>query len=169
MLTQAELKRVLSYDPATGIFIWIVARGRVSAGTIAGRVLIDRSDNLERRYVVITVNSRKYRAHRLAWLYVYGAWPDHGLDHRDTDGTNNRIDNLREATATENAQNMRRHAKNSSGIKGVFWNSDKGKWTVRIRVRGRNKHIGHFEDIDRAADAYQTAATQEFGEFARVA
>lgn len=100
MITQARLKELLSYDPATGVFIWKVTRnGKMKVGLPAGS--IDREDG----YVEICLDRRDYKAHRLAWLYVTGAWPVYGIDHIDRDKTNNRFINLRDVPHSVNLKN----------------------------------------------------------------
>lgn len=97
-----------------------------------------------------------------------GSWPILGIDHRDCNGLNNAFANLREATLVENGRNARLSRRNKIGLKGVFWNTEKEKWTTRIRLNGRNVHIGHFDCPHQAAAAYREVALREFGEFARV-
>lgn len=97
-MTPERVRELLVYDYQTGMFTWRVTRGEFIAGAVAG--------SLKREgYWRIGLDGKQYAAHRLAWAYVYGVWPKHGLDHRDRDKTNNRIDNLREATNAQNAQN----------------------------------------------------------------
>lgn len=159
MITQQELKEILKYDKYSGIFLWKkTLSNRVIAGKIAGTV----NDN---GYIIIYINKRPYRAHRLAWLYVHGYMPIKEIDHKDNDKSNNKIGNLREATHIENGRNKKIQKNNTSGNKGVTWNSKVNKWQAQIYVYRKNKYIGIFENKRDAIDAYRKAAKETFGEF----
>src|SRR4051812_10516942 len=111
MLTQERLKELLSYDPLTGVFLWLEDRGGKRAGDVAG---------CEKRvYTLISVDDQIYRAHHLAWLYMTGEWPDPFVDHRDLNKHNNIWTNLREATKSQNQANIGLIKSNKSGFKGV--------------------------------------------------
>lgn len=160
---QFAVSDYLDYDAATGIFTWRVDRNnRVKAGSRAGSV--DAGG-----YVIIPVNRKNYKAHRLAWLYVNGEWPRGPIDHINCDKTDNRIANLREATPAENAANRPRRSNGRSGFKGVSWCSREGKWVASIRHDGRHRHLGYFTDAAEAHAVYAEAARTTFGEFARTA
>jgi hypothetical protein len=128
------------------------------AGDVAG----NSSDG---RYVVIQIDGRSYYAHRLAWFYVHGAWPSI-VDHVNRNGLDNRLSNLRAATKSLNAVNSPLAASNTSGHRGVYWSKRNGKWLAKIKVAGKEKYIGLFNDKDEAAAAYRSAAITVFGEFA---
>jgi len=147
-MTQDQLKKILSYDPKTGIFHWkIKPSKRFPAGMQAG-------SNVE-GYVRIHTNGRTYGAHRLAWLYVYGIEPEHQIDHINGNPSDNRIVNLRQATALENMQNIRRPQKNNShGTLGVTYDSSKQLWRARITINGKRKYLGKFKSQEQAAQAY---------------
>lgn len=164
MLTAERLRSLMAYDPETGIFVRLVSAGCRAAGSEVGLA----HPSTPTGYVMMGVDGRLYKAHRLAWLYVYGEWPAKDLDHRDGNRANNAIGNLREATESQNAANsgLRRH--NTSGFRGVSWNSRAGKWKAAIVVRGRTRHLGFFADAAEAGAVYEEAAAREFGEFARV-
>lgn len=160
-LTADRLREVLDYDRETGVFTWLESRGRVRAGVTAGAV--DSKGHLR-----IRIDGQLYGAHRLAWLYMKGHWPELEIDHRDTNKLNNRWSNLREATPTQNRCNRVAQANSSSGVKGVWWHKATGKWRSAIRVRGAVTHLGLFTSIDEAAAAYAGAANDLHGDFARV-
>lgn len=164
MLTQEQLKEVLDYCPKTGLFHWKVDRPPLKAGDLAGR----RKDN---RYVTISVGARFYRAHRLAWLWMTGAWPAAFLDHIDGNKRNNRWNNLRQATKSQNQANNGLIASNKSGLRGVsrYRQGEKwGKpWQAGIGKDGKKFHLGHFATAEEAHEAYCAAALRLFGEFAR--
>ena len=137
-LTQAQLKALLYYNPETGLFTWKESRGNhVHAGDPAGFVNVNRKKGT---YVKIKINSISYRAHRLAFLYVKGSIPSQ-IDHINTDGTDNRWDNLRETNNTSNSRNKGRRRDNKSGITGVSWG--RGSWRAAISVNGKRIFVYH--------------------------
>jgi hypothetical protein len=157
-----RIQEVLAYIPETGVFIYKKDRTNdVKAGEIAGTI------NKTHGYRVICVFGKRYLAHRLAWLMTYGIWPKIDLDHINGDSLDNRINNLRLATEGQNLANSRIAKNNRSGVKGVCWRRDIGKWSAQIRKDGKLKHIGLFATIDEAATAYEEKAKELFGEFAR--
>lgn len=157
MLTQARLKELLHYDPETGIFTWIVARSGHLAGAVAG-------SKTQHGYIRITVEYKEQLAHRLAWLYMTGEFPNGKVDHKNTVGTDNRWGNLRLATTQQNAFNQAMKAGNKAGYKGVCKSSSK-KWKASIKVSGKSEHIGTFSSPELAAEAYRVRAAQVQGEF----
>jgi len=163
MLTQAELKNRLFYDPETGEFRWLVSSGGVRAGSVAGGV--DKKTGYRR----IRALARKYLAHRLAWLYMTGEWPAAEIDHRNLNRDDNRWRNLREASHAENMRNTPRRSHNTSGVKGVDFHKSSQKWRARINVNGRSLSLGYFNNIGEATTAYANAAAEHHGEFARKA
>lgn len=161
MITRERLKEVLSYDSNDGTFRWLsTTTNRVKVGDIAGYN--------SGPYRSIGIDGGLYKAHRLAWLYVYGAWPRLHIDHIDGNGSNNAIANLREATRSENMRNcgLRKHS--TSGVKGVFWDAGVKKWRASINANGRRHYLGIYEDKEDAAAAYASAARRLHGEFARL-
>lgn len=149
MLTQERLKQVLDYDPCTGVFTWKKARNlRTPAGSVAGTGV---------RYKTISIDSRQYLAHRLAWFYVYGYWPDEQVDHKNRNKHDNRIDNLRLATNMHNAWNRPAPANSTTGIKGVYWHK-RGYWYAKITVGYRQIHLGQFKTKEQAAAARDEAS-----------
>lgn len=161
VLTAAKLRKVLKYDMETGIFSWDINAARnARAGSTAGC-------HLTSGYIQITVNGSKYRAHILAFLYVTGKWPKDEIDHIDRNPKNNRWENLREATRSENAANSIMKSNNTSGFKGVSWSKSDKKWVGAIRVRGKHFYLGSFDTPEEAHEAYKMAAKEGFGDFAR--
>ena len=88
------------------------------------------------------------------------------VDHRDGNGLNNRRENIRLASHTENIRNQRKSSVNTSGHKGAYWRKDVSKWMAQISVSGKLKHLGYFDDIEDAAAAYREAAERYYGDFA---
>lgn len=159
MLTQARLKELLHYDPDTGVFTWKAASGRRAlVGSVAGSV---------RRlgYIIIGIDGKRHLAHRLAFLYVDGAFPPALVDHIDHCPSNNRLANLRLATTAENARNMRIKINNSSGYKGVSWHSSDRKWQAYATLNGKQYHLGFYPTAEAASDAYESFAMKHHGEF----
>ena len=117
-------------------------------------------------YVVICVNKKIHKAHRLIFLMHHGYLPKE-IDHKDTNPLNNRIENLREATTSQNGYNKNIQKNNKSGSKNVSWSKVANKWAVQIKVNGNLKHIGYFEDLELADLVAQEARDLYHGEFAR--
>lgn len=163
VLTHDLLRQLLHYDEATGAFTWLVSRQRVKAGDAA------RPKCNAQGYKDIKIGGKLYAAHRLAWLYTRGCWPDGQVDHINGDRGDNRACNLRLATNRQNQQNQKKRSDNSSGLKGVSWNSARRKWIAQIKVAGEKKYLGGFDTAAEAHSAYVSAANAAFGEFARAA
>jgi hypothetical protein len=161
------LKELLHYDRETGFFTWRMLRpGRSPQGKIAGSVRSNPKDPCF-GYRYITVDHFRTSAHRLAWFYVYEKWPTGDLDHRDMVRDNNRIDNLREATRSQNMANARRPRHNTSGYKGATFVN--GRWTAQIQFNSKNLILGYFSSAEEAHEAYCQAGKRLFGEFFRSA
>lgn len=152
-LTAERLRELLDYDPETGQFRWAKARSGVKVGAITG------CPN-GRGYTVIHIDGHTYKSHRLAWLYVYGRWPAAEIDHRNGKPADNRISNLREATRAEQAQNLAKYRRNTSGYPGVSWHKQGAKWNARIAVAGRTRHLGLFDSPEDASAAYLRAKAE---------
>lgn len=151
MITQELLKSLLHYDPETGIFKWAAARPWIVVGREVGSVG-------RRGHVQINIYRKAYKAHRLAWLYMYGESPTKDLDHINGIKTDNRIANLREATRSENMQNVYAPCGNSkSGIRGVMWYKQTHKWHAQLSLNDKKIHIGFFNTKEEARDAYIAA------------
>ena len=139
-LTQKRLKELLHYDPLTGIPTWKADRQCVGVGDIAGSKDKDG-------YIVIKVDYKSYKAHRLAWLYVYGYFPENDLDHIDRIKHHNWISNLRETSKQCNARNTGNPKDNNSGVKGVGWRRANKKWQVRININQKLKYLGYYKSF----------------------
>ena len=156
-LTQARLKEVLDYNPETGVFRWriTVNRNKAHAGTVAGWI---RSNG----YLMISIDKKEYRAHRLAWLYIYGKWPENQIDHENQIRSCNAIKNLRDVTNAINCKNQRITKRNTSGITGVCWDKSRNKWLASIVVNYKQINLGRFEKIKDATRA-RKAAERKYG------
>lgn len=155
----AELVRqLLDYSPATGEFTWRApVGGRAAAGEPAGT-----PDS--RGYKIIRYKGVGYKAHRLAWLYVYGEWPKGLMDHKDGSTGNNSILNLREAGGTLNGLNVHSPNRNTtSGRRGVSWFAQYRKWKASIQYAGRKYFLGHYDDPAEAEEVYLLAKAMLIG------
>lgn len=157
MITQEELKELLNYNPDTGIFTYNKPRNKCTKGKIAGTRHVNG-------YTHIQLNGKIYKAHRLAWLYVYGYFPE-CIDHINCDKDDNRIENLREATITQNNHNVKLSKNNTSGIKGVCWHKKAKKWCATIGVYGKTIYLGLFDDLELAELVINEARLKYHGEF----
>lgn len=139
-----KVRELFHYDPATGIFTRKVrTSNRVKVNEVAGL-------RKPSRYVLICVDGRQYRAHRLAWLYVHGEPPNGDLDHINRIKTDNRIANLREATRKQNMENTGAQKNSATGVKGVHWDAVREKWASTIHHHGKTIAGGRFDSIDQA-------------------
>lgn len=154
MITQEELKKLLKYNPETGIFIWRITKStRAYAGDIAGCQ--------HNNYIDIRINAAGYRAHRLAWLYMYGVWPN-VIDHINQDPLDNKISNLRDVDRIENGKNRKKSINNVSGVTGVYWFKITKKWRAQIIANKKYVHLGFFDDKFEAICA-RLSANNKYG------
>lgn len=144
-LTQGELKNLLHYDPDTGVFVWRKRRSGVRRpNKVAGGV------NGE-GYIHIKIDGANYKAHRLAFLYQEGYFPEHRVDHLNGYKADNSWKNLRHVTHRCNLQNSKRYSTNTSGFPGVNWNKRHGKWLARVMFNGNSVSLGyHTTALDAA-------------------
>lgn len=145
-LTRSELQRELSYDPLTGIFI------RLGTGAEAGGTKASHG------YRAISVKGKLQLAHRLAWMYVHGRWPEGVIDHINGDKHDNRLSNLRDVSQSENNANARASKRSRSGNRGVFLHPN-GKWRAQVTRKRKATSLGYFEKLEDAVAAYETAAS----------
>lgn len=166
-LTADRVREVLNYDKDTGIFTWRVT---LSQRRLAGQACGELKPS---GYVVIGIDGHRYRAHRLAWLYVHGEWPSMQIDHRDLNRSNNKFDNLRLSTQQQNTFNTPVSKNNRCGFKGVYEHKGRSgllsRWCAKINVGRRQIHLGTFDTPEEASRAYEAGARLYAGEFARAA
>lgn len=152
MLTPEEIAEIFTYDPTTGRLFWKKRISQKSTiGSVAGSVYRDRR-------VIVTVNYRHYKAHRVAWAIMMGEWPKNEIDHINGNPSDNRWENLREATRKQNMKNLSRPITNKSGYKGVSWHAIGKKWQAHIKADGVNHYLGLFKTAEEAHKAYCEAA-----------
>jgi hypothetical protein len=150
-LTAQQLRDALHYDPETGAFTWSNHAGRKHKSKPAGGFG-------KHPYRRITIGKDTYLAHRLAWLYMTGNWPNHGLDHIDGNPSNNAFCNLRDVDQSTNSQNVKRPKSNNvSGLLGVSWNRKAKRWVANIKHENKTKWLGYFDSAQEAHECYVSA------------
>jgi hypothetical protein len=165
-LTQEYLRSILDYDPSTGAFTWKWRKDKRpnqnarDCGREAGCIR-------PTGYRFISVDGRHWAAHRLAFIWMTGTQPNGDVDHINLDKADNRWINLRPATRSQNCANVPCHRRNKSGLKGVHFQKDAGRWVAYITVNRTRKHLGMFATKEEAAQARASAASVLYGEFAR--
>ncbi len=156
------LKALFNYNPETGIITNKVNRWSAKKGQEAG--------SLHRfGYRNISIGRQLYKAHRIAWAIGHGAFPEDEIDHRNNRRDDNRLENLRSASKSQNCHNCLMRKDNTSQVKGVRWHSRDEKWEARIMVNRKSKNLGYFKNKESAAAAYAEASARLHGEFGRVA
>ena len=149
LLSHDELLRALRYEPDTGLFYRRESRGCKKAGSPSGW-------KVTRGYVCVGVGAMQFTAHRLAWLYMTGAWPLGVIDHINGDTSDNRWANLRDVPHAVNCENQRNARRsNASGYLGVTM--FKGRPRASIRVKRKLLHLGTFDTVEQAHEAYLAA------------
>jgi len=157
ILTAAEARQLLDYNPETGILTWRHldrsqcasemawrAKSRVF-GSVAGSIAVNG-------YRSIAIGAKRYYAHRLAWLIMTGGWPTDDIDHRNGDRDDNRWSNIRAASRSQNHQN--RVGREDTG---ASWHERMGRWRAVITLDKKQKHVGYFDTEEEAVAAYREA------------
>lgn len=150
-ISYERLIEVLNYDPDTGIFKW---KSKINTTTKIGSVA-GHKDKLT--YITIRIDGKTFKAHRLAWLYVYKVWPEKFIDHINCDPSDNRICNLREISHRGNAINKKVTKYNTSDIIGVHRNGPKNRWVASIRSNKKHICLGSFKKKLDAAKVRRSA------------
>ena len=154
MITQEQLKQEVRYEDG---HLYRLSDGEL----ITESPITD-----QHRYARVRVCGKVYPLHRIVFLWNHGYLPKI-VDHIDNDRSNNKIENLREATQQQNCLNRVAHKNNKSGYKNVHWDGKSSKWCVLVNVYGKRKTIGYFDDIDLAGLVAYEARAKFHGEFAR--
>jgi hypothetical protein len=157
MVTQDYLKEIFEYKD--GSLYWKKSRPHVTLGMKAGHLKQDDG------YIRIAIDKKAYYAHRLIYIFHHGFCPK-TLDHIDTNRSNNKIENLRPATNSKNGANRKLGSNSKTGFKGVH-QINECKFRAYISINKKRKHLGYFNTATDAHLAYQAAAKDAFGEFAR--
>lgn len=169
---QEHLKECFEYDQFTGALVWKERppkhfdsietmnkwNGRFP-GKHAGRIHPEG-------YRRIMVDSQIFRAHRIIWKLVTGNDPAMGIDHRNENKSDNRWENLREASETQNKCNKGAQRDNSTGLKGVYFHKGRRKFTAEICMHGKKERLGYFDLAHDAHQAYTLAANRLHQDFA---
>jgi len=146
-MTAEELRNLLAYDPTIGIFTW--------KQRVAKCVQIDNVAGNTNKIGYVTIGLRKkvYKAHRLAWLYIHGSWPNGLIDHINGIKSDNRLSNLRVINETGNSENVRKpNKRNKSGFMGVILFQN--KWRASITIKRKTHRIGDYITPEEAHQAY---------------
>lgn len=158
-ITASVLELFLDYNPETGVFTRkITTSPEAIAGDVAG-TLNDEG------YIVIMVAGVRLRAHRLAWAWMTGQWPENDIDHRYGDRADNRFASLREATRSQNLQNSGIRANNKTGYKGVHYCHQRRKFVAQIVIDGKRVPLGRYQTLEEAAAVRLSIEKSVFGEF----
>lgn len=150
-LTQEQVRELFDYDAENG---WLI-RKTIRNGCPYNKPCGHKPDC--HGYGQVGIDGKHYRTHRLVWLLVHGEWPEHEIDHIDQNKMNNRIENLRPATPSENQHNKGLRRDNSTGYPGVTFNKAKNKFMAQISVKGKHIYLGLFATAEEAYRAYQLA------------
>lgn len=160
-LTQSQLKLELHYDSETGVFTRNIARcNSVKIGDVAGC-------NHNRGYIAVRLLGFTYLAHRLAWMYIHGKFPEYYIDHVSGNRSDNRIVNLREANYTQNCHNRKVQYNNTTSFAGVTYDIRKQKYLARCTVNNFRYHLGYFDTVEEAYLVRDKFARENFKEFYR--
>jgi len=158
LTNQARVRAEFIYDPLTGAFIrFHKFHGVSKLGPVGYR-------NRE-GYIVIACNGASFLAHRLAWLYAYGEWPPGDIDHKNNIRDDNRLENLRLATRSQNMRNVGVLRSNTSGYRGVSLYKPNGKWRARVYLNDTCHYLGYYERKEDAANACSEFVKSNFEEF----
>lgn len=143
-VTAEALRAAYIYDPDTGHFY---GRKRRTGAPLGHKRL--------NGYAFMNLWGRKYRLHRLAWLYVHGEWPKHQIDHINGDKSDNRIANLRDVPPIINSQNKTKPTRNSTtGFLGVSLHKKTGLYKAQVHLLGKTYFFGLHERPETAHQAY---------------
>lgn len=155
-----ELMRLFQYDGNSGELLWRERSDRSRSWNIRFAGKAAGSPN-SKGAIQITIGARRYYSYRIIWKIHHGSDPVHTIDHRDGDKKNNKIQNLRLATPSQQAMNRRNWGAYPKGV--TF---DKGRYVAKIRLDGSIRTLGSFDTPEQAHTAYAQEATRLFGEFA---
>lgn len=160
-LSMETLKHRLLYNPETGVFTRNCLMAGSSIGSVCGTLKPSG-------YVIVRVDGRLYRAHRLAWFYQYGEWPDGDVDHINRNRSDNRIANLRQSNRSENLCNSSIRSDNTSGVKGVHFNRINKTYTVKVQKSGAIFEKHGVKTLEGAASVAKCARLSMHGAFVNI-
>ena len=154
---KAEILGSLSYDPGTGFFYWKTPK--------QGRHLGQPVGWKTKGYLEVSISGNGFKLHRLAFLFMGEDIP-YCVDHINRVRHDNRWCNLRAATWSGNTANTGKYSNNTSGLKGVSFHKNRGKWVAHIGVNGKDVYLGIYKTPEEAHEAYKEAAVKFHKEFA---
>lgn len=161
MVSIDRLHEVLRLTEAGKLFWRVTLSNRAVAGSETGTT---NSNG----YRVIGIDGTQFYVHRVVFAMANNRWTDREIDHVNGVKTDNRSENLREATRSQNGCNTSIGPTNKSGVKGVSWHKLRMKWRAKIQINGRSVYLGEHEDIDLAELVVTEARLRLHGEFARI-
>ena len=161
-MDKGYFKKYLTYDPESGTLRWKVTLCSTAiAGNIAGT-------KTRKGYIRIQIKGHRYYAHRIAWTLTYGKIPDgYEIDHKDLDKTNNKINNLRLVTKSQNLSNRGKQHNNKTGVKGVSVCPQTGLYKARVMLNKKEHFCGRFKTLEEAKEAVIAKRNELHGEFAK--
>ncbi len=160
-LTQDRVRELFDYRE-DGALIWRVYRSsNARPGDVAGYMK-------SHGYLYVSINEKRFIVHRVVFLWHHGYLPP-DVDHINGVRSDNRIENLREASRSQNLHNSKKSSRNTSGYKGVSWCDRRQKWRANICTNYKQRSLGYFDTAELAAAAYAEAAAKDHGSFARIA
>ena len=139
---------------------------KISVGVAKTGSLVGTNLSHGRKYLTVQIDGKHYRVHRVIYFMFYGSFPK-VVDHINGDASDNRIENLRAASHSENSWNAKKTKANTSGIKGVSWHKKCSMWRARIKVQYKEINLGFYKSIQQAEQAVKQARLNLHGEFAR--
>lgn len=168
-ITQEIINECFFYNKNTGILCWkerpahhfgsnMVCKrwNKRYSGKKAGTIHKNQNG---KKYITISIFNKRFFAHRVIWLFVYGVWPKNEIDHINGNSIDNRLNNLRHVKRSENNQNLRISKRNKSGIIGVrkYAKNKVETWVADIGYKGKSKTIGFFRTKEEAITARKKA------------
>ena len=157
ILSQEELLNIIEYRD--GQLYWKIKPSK-------NRNIGDKAGSIKKNgYCMVQINKKLDYAHRFIYLIFYGYIPKY-IDHIDGNPSNNKIENLRESTQSQNLCNKRIQSNNKSGIKGIFWDSRRKEWTASCQINGKTIRK-YCKSIDEAQLVVRKLREQLHGQFAR--
>jgi hypothetical protein len=158
MITKKLLEELFEYQEDGTLVRKVTTNRRALAGTVSGTPS-------KAGYLRTTVLGRSFYNHRIIWFMHHGSWPL-SIDHINGDKRDNRIENLREATGSQNQHNKGLNRNNKTGVKGVTWRVDRNRYRARIKVFGKDRFLGDFLSLDEARRVVEDARRALHGEYA---
>jgi hypothetical protein len=159
-MTQQDIKSLPVYYKDGELYWSEVTSNRIKKDTIAGTLT-------EHGYRFVSINKKRVYVHRLIFFIFNGYYPKY-IDHINGDRSDNRIENLRECTNSQNSANKNKLATNKSGYKGVHFVRSVGKYRAQITLDSKVKHLGYYETAEQASEKYNFEFTKHFKEFAKL-